>query len=140
MSEKTRLQALFAEFNADGSMAVLHDDGPAPSALYLQDSYTVTRVDGEMFWVMLRPVGYNNDWHHTHTIKVVSWSQADGYELDLVDDLDRRFHIELVFPELHPGPAASWARWQDYRRRNSKMFEAIDAALLEEHTRLAENW
>ena len=140
MASRQRLQALFDEFNSGGSTVVMHDDGPDPSRMFVQDSYTVTRVDGEVFWLMFRPVGYQDDWHHTHTIKVLSWSQADGYELDLFDDLGRRFHVELIFSELDPGPAETWAKWKAYRRRNRKMFAEVDATLLDRHMRLAEDW
>ena len=60
--------------------------------------------------------------------------------LDLDDDLDWRFHIEVIFPELEPDLAEHWNRWQRYRSENRKMFDRIDAQLLEEHLNIAMTW
>ena len=89
-SEKARLQALFDEFNRDGSL-----DGDAGGRrrrrcqFGLVDSYTVTRVAPHFdaagnvtktdFWLMFKSVGYNNGYQYAHTIKVVDWSQDDTY-------------------------------------------------------------
>ena len=42
--EKARLQALFEEFNRDGSFIVMREGRGEPLPLGLVDSYTVTRV------------------------------------------------------------------------------------------------
>jgi len=97
----------------------------------------VTRVD---FWLLIRLSGYDEGFQHAHTIKIVSWSQDDTYLLDLLDDRDRRFHIELIFPDQEPYEAADWKRWRNYKAGNRDCFERIDAELLTEHTRIAEEW
>ncbi len=87
-----------------------------------------------------KALGYHEGFQHAHTIKVVRWSQEDTYLLDLVDDLDRRFHIELIFPELERDLAVDWKRWSEYKAANREMFERIDRELLAEHIGIAENW
>ncbi len=134
------LQALFAEFNQKGSTAVLDPDGPEPSRLGVMDSYHVLRAADPVFWLMMKGIAYHDGAHHAHTIKVVSWSQEDGWELDLVDDIGRRFHIELIFPETEPDLVAGWAQWQEYKARNRKRFDLIDQGMLAEQVRKAVNW
>lgn len=148
--EKARLQALFEPFNTGGSWMTLAEKGRGSVRVGLVDGFTVTRVaphfdaGGEVtrvdFWLLLRMLGYDEGFQHTHTIKVVSWSQEDSYLLDLLDDRDRRFHIELIFPDQEPDQAADWKRWSGYKAENRDRFERIDAELLSEHTRIAEEW
>jgi hypothetical protein len=35
---------------------------------------------------------------------------------------------------------ADWKRWRDYKAGNLDRFKRIDAELLTEHTRIAEEW
>ena len=140
MNTKESLQALFDEFNKTGSTMTLAQDGDETIDLGLQDSYIVTRVKGSDFWLFHKAAGYNNGFQYSHTIRVVSWSQEDTYLLDLVDDQERRFHIELIFPELEPGLGEAWQHWQAYKAANRERFQRIDAQLLEEHLRFAETW
>ncbi|GAB4231647.1 MAG: hypothetical protein Kow00109_03870 [Acidobacteriota bacterium] len=44
-------------------------------------------------------MGYDEGFRHAHTGKVVRRSQEETYLIDLTDDRDRRFHLELVFPD-----------------------------------------
>ena len=101
-SERARLQALFDEFNRDGSIMVMREDHDAPLPLGLVDSYTVTRVAPKFdaagnvtttdFWLMFKSVGYNNGYQYTHTIKVVGWSQDDTYQItDVLARIDLYF-------------------------------------------------
>ena len=148
--EKARLQALFEEFNCDGSFIVLREDRSGPLPLGLVDSYTVTRVAPHFdaagnttktdFWVMWRSVGYDNGYQYTHTIKVVEWSREDTYEIDLTDDRGRRYHIELIMDATEHAYVLDWRKWQRYKMENASEFEIIDAQLLEEHTKIAESW
>ena len=148
--EKARLQALFDEFNRDGSFIVLREARSEPLYLGLVDSYTVTRVApyfdaaGNVtrtdFWVMWKSVGYNNGYQYTHTIKVVEWSREDTYEIDLTDDRGRRYHIELIMDATEHAYVLDWRKWQRYKMENASELEIIDAQLLEEHTRMAEAW
>ncbi len=148
--EKAKLQALFDEFNRDGSLMILREGHDTPLPFGLIDSYTVTRVAPHFdaggnvtktdFWLMFKSVGYNNGFQFTHTIKVVDWSREDTYELDFTDDLDRRYHIELIMDATEHDYVVAWGKWQWYRAENKSEFDAIDAQLLEEHTKIAEAW
>lgn len=149
-SEKARLQVLFDEFNHDGSIIVMREGHDAPLPLGLVDSYTVTRVaphfdaQGNVtqtdFWVMFKSVGYSNGYQYTHTIKVVGWSSEDSYELDLTDDLGRRYHIELIMDMTEHDYVVDWRTWKNYKAVNAAEFEIIDAQILAEHTTIAEGW
>ncbi len=148
--EKARLQALFEEFNRDGSFIVLREGHGEPLPLGLVDSYSVTRVALHFdaagtvtktdFWVMWKSVGYDNGYQYTHTIKVVEWSREDTYELDLTDDLGRRYHIELIMDATEHDYVLDWRKWQRYKMEYAAEFEIVDAQLLEEHTKIAESW
>ena len=48
------------------------------------------------------------------------------------------FHIELLFPTLDLDMVADWNGWQAYNRQNEERFQRIDAGLLEEHIKIAE--
>jgi len=148
--EKARLQALFEPFNEGGSWMTLIESGREPVRMGLVDSYKVTRVaphfdaQGELkrvdFWLLFKAVGYDEGFQHAHTVKVVRWSQEDTYLIDLTDDRGRRFHVELVFPDQEPDLAADWRRWRRHKSENRDRFERIDADLLAEHVRIAEEW
>lgn len=149
-NEKARLQRLFDEFNTKGSWMEMREGNDEPLGFGLIDSYLITRVApqfdtaGNMtktdFWLMFKSAGYNNGWQYAHTIKVVDWGQEDGYLIDLTDDRGRRFHIELLFPTQNVELIADWEDWQHYKSENKAVFEQIDAQLLEEHVRIAEEW
>ncbi|MGB9618900.1 MAG: hypothetical protein ACPL7K_00645 [Armatimonadota bacterium] len=89
---------------------------------------------------MWKSVGYDNGYQYTHTIKVVNWSREDTYELDLTDDLGRRYHIELIMDATEHAYVLDWRKWQRYKAENAAEFEIIDAQLLDEHTKIAESW
>ena len=148
--EKRRRQALFDPFNRGGSWMTLAEGRQEPIPLGVIDGYAVTRVAPHFdakgnvtrvdFWLYFKALGYHEGFQHAHTVKVVRWSQEDTYLLDLVDDRDRRFHIELIFPDQEADLAADWNRWQEYKAENRERFERIDAELLAEHIEIAENW
>lgn len=148
--EKATLQALFEPFNEGGSWMTLLESGREPVRMGLVDGYTVTRVAphfdarGELkrvdFWLLFKAVGYDEGFQHAHTVKVVRWSQEDTYLIDLTDDRGRRFHVELVFPDQEPDLASDWRSWRRYKSENRDRFERIDADLLAEHVRIAEEW
>lgn len=149
-SEKQRLQALFDEFNKEGSIMVMHEGHDTPLPFGLIDSYTLTRIAPHFdaagnvtttdFWLMFRSVGYNNGYQYAHTIKVVGWSQDDTYLIDLADDRNRRYHIELIMDATEHDYVVAWRKWQSYKAENAAEFEIIDAQILEEHIRIAEEW
>ena len=149
-SEKEKLQALFAEFNKDGSIMVMREGRDTPLPFGLIDSYTVTRIAPNFdaagnvtttdFWLMFKSVGYNNAYQYTHTIKVVGWSQDDTYLIDLVDDRGRRYHVELIMDATEHDYVVAWRKWQTYKAENAAEFTVIDAQILDEHIRIAEGW
>ena len=139
-SELLRLQReLFAPFNEGGSTMTLADNPQEkPIPLGVIDSYTVIRVQGAVFWVMFKCLGYDQGFQYTHTVKVMEWSQDNIWLLDLTDDRGQRFHIELLFPTQDRESLAGWRRWQAYKKRVG--FERLDAELLADHIELANNW
>jgi hypothetical protein len=148
--EKGRLQALFEPFDKGGSWMSLVEPGREPVLLGLIDGYTVIRVaphfdaKGEIkridFWLLFKAVGYDEGFQHAHTVKIVGWSQKDTYLLDLVDDRKRKYHIELIFPDQEPALASEWKQWRRYKMESRDRFERIDAEILTEHVRIAEEW
>jgi len=148
--EKAKLQALFDEFNRDGSLMVMREGRDTPLPFGLIDSYIVTRVAPHFdaagavtktdFWLMFKSVGYNNGFQYAHTIKAVDWGREDTYELDLIDDLSRRYHIELIMDATEHDYVIAWGKWQRYKAENRSEFDVIDAQLFEEHTKIAEAW
>lgn len=149
-SERARLQSLFDQFNRDGSWMEMREEHYDPLRFGLIDSYIVTRVaphfdaQGNItktdFWLLFKSAGYDEGWQYSHTIKVVEWSQDDTYLLDLTDDRGRKYHIELIMDSTEPREVAAWKRWQQYRADNAERFAVIDAQILEEHTKMAEDW
>lgn len=147
--ERAKLQALFEPFNRQGSFMRVRD-GDWKAELGLVDSFTVTRLAPDFdaagnlrkvaFWLLWKAVGYDEDGRHTHTIKVVSWSQDDTFELDFVNDDGWEHHVELALPGTEPQLVEVWARWQKYRAANREMFGRLDAELLEMHQEIAETW
>ena len=85
--------------------------------------------------------GHGNTYSFTDSAeKVIRWSQEDTYLIELTDDRGRRFHIELIFPDQEPDLASDWRSWRRYKSENRDRFERIDADLLTEHVRIAEEW
>lgn len=149
-TEKEKLQALFDEFNAEGSLMVMREGHDTPLPFGLIDNFVVTRVAPHFdaagnvtrtdFWLMFKSVGYNNGYQYTHTIKVVGWSQDDTYLIDLIDDRGRRYHVELIMDATEHDCVVAWRKWQRYKSENASEFEVIDAQILEEHIRMSEEW
>ena len=48
------------------------------------------------------------------------------------------FPLDLVFPDQEPDLASDWRSWGRYKLENRDRFEWIDADLLAEHVRIAE--
>ena len=148
--EKAKLQALFDEFNRDGSVMTMYERRDTPLPFGLIDSYTITRIAPHFdaagnvtktdFWVMFKSVGYSNGYQYTHTIKVVDWSQDDTYLIDLTDDRGRRYHIELIMDVSEHDYVVAWRTWQSYKAENVDEFEIVDAQIIAEHTTIAEAW
>lgn len=151
--EKARLQEEFRLFNERGAyVTVYNEDDRQRLFRDIADSFLVTRVaprfdaQGKVthtdFWLLWKVLGYDQGFQHAHTIKVVRWWRdgGDWVEMDLVDDVGRRHHIELIEPICEAAYAADWNRWQAYRRKSQARFEKIDTQILAEHVRIAEEW
>lgn len=148
--ERSRLQAMLDRAHAEGSYLRLMAKGDDAVDFGLVDSYLVTRVapvfsaNGDTrkvdFWLFWKNAGYDLGFQYAHTIKVVAWKQDDPWEIDLVDDQGERFHVEGLVPPEEPVYVAEWARWQKYKAGDLERFAEIDAALLDEHLRIAEEW
>lgn len=151
--EKVRLQEEFRLFNERGSYVTVYNEDDGQRLFRdIADSFLVTRVaprfdaQGKVthtdFWLLWKVLGYDQGFQHAHTIKVVRWWRdgGDWAEMDVVDDVGRRHHIELIEPTCEATYAADWHRWQAYRRDNEERFERVDAQILAEHVRIAEDW
>lgn len=151
--EMARLQEEFRFFNERGSyVTVYNEDNGEPLFRDIADRFLVTRVAPQFdsqgkvtrtdFWLLWKVVGYDQGFQHSHTIKVVRWWRdgGDWAEMDLVDDVGRRHHVELIEPTCEVAYAEDWNRWQTYRRENATMFADIDAGILAEHIAIAEGW
>lgn len=151
--EKARLQEEFRLFNERGSYVTVYNEDDGQRLFRdVSDSFVVTRVAPQFdaqgkvthtdFWLLWKVLGYDQGLQHAHTIKVVRWWRdgGDWVEMDVVDDVGRRHHIELIEPICEAAYAADWNRWQAYRRDNVERFERIDAQILAEHVRIAEEW
>ena len=154
-NESQRLQGLMRLFNERGSRMVVFDDQGRRLLGELVDSFTVTRLaprfdpqgnhTGTDFWLLWKSVGYDNGWQYAHTVKIVKVRVLDTLDgawlmVDLSDDRDRRMRIELIEPLTEKPYAEDWKRWQAYKADRADMFAPIDADLLEEHLRIAEQW
>ena len=153
--EKKRLQGLLRLFNERGSRMAVFGEDKVRLFDELVDSVVVTRIAPHFnaqgnhthsdFWLLWKSVGYNNGWQYAHTVKIVKVQVRDTLEdswliVDLTDDQGRRLHVELIEPVIEKDYAADWKRWQDYKTENAEMFARVDADLLEEHLRIAEEW
>ncbi len=151
--EKARLQEEFRLFNERGSYVTAYNEDDRQRLFRdVADSFLVTRVaprfdtQGKVthtdFWLLWKVLGYDQGSQHSHTIKVVRWWRdgGDWAEMDLVDDVGRRHHIELIEPTCEAAYAVDWNRWQAYRRENRDRFEKMDAQIFAEHVRIAEEW
>lgn len=149
-NEKAKLQGLFDWPNRDGSWLRVENPRGEPLRLGLVDSFSVTRIAPEIsaageirrvaFWLMWKSAGYDEGPQFVHTVKVLEWRQEDPNELDFRDDRGWWHHVEGLVPPHEPEYVADWRRWQRYKAENRERFELLDASLLEEHVRLAEEW
>ncbi len=151
--EKARLQEEFRLFNERGAYVTVYNEDDGQRLFRdIADSFLVTRVaprfDAQgkvthtVFWLLWKVIGYDQGFQYSHTVKVVRWWRdgRDWAEMDLVDDVGRRHHIELIEPICEAAYAADWNRWQAYRRDNWERFQRIDTQILAEHVRIAEEW
>ena len=146
--EKDRLQKYFDQFNEKGSTLAIQMKGDkSPMVLGVYDSYEVTRVvpfvdkDGKItrtvFWLFFKSMGYDSGSQYCHTKKMVKLHQEDTYELDLEDDGEIKYHIELIFPELEPDLAMMWAEWKEYKKERHAWFAEADPQIRDWHLKAA---
>ncbi len=161
--EKARIQRWFCRFNERGCRLQVRERGGAAFIDTIVAEWIVTRVAPHFdtagkitrvdFWVLWKELGYPEDRRCCHTIKVVEVdvedtisAEVDGQSVDawliveLTDSFGRIHHVEMIGPITEPAHAASWRRWTKYRNENPELFERVDASILEEHLRLAEEW
>ncbi len=138
-----QLNETLAYLNTHGSwLGIFWPDGDY-TRIGVQARLEIPRIatDSSAIWVTLWSVGYQEGWQYVHTIKLVRWSSDDPpFELDLVDDRGRQFHIEAIEPYTEPHEAAVWQAWQAYRAQEPTRFAEIDASLRAEHQQIAETW
>ena len=130
--------------------AAIRSNAPSGIRLGLVDSFIVTRVapkfdaagnhTGTDFWLLWKAVGYDQGARHRHTVKVVRWWQDDVYMIDFVDTYDRHHHAEYPMEQTEPNEIRDLKIWHDYKKANAAHFAEIDAGVLEEHIRIAEEW
>lgn len=137
---KDVVQALFAPFNENGSWMELRQENSEPIKFGLIDSWTVTRVDGNEFWLMFHEIGYQLEWQYTHTIKVVNWRQDDSYMLELIDDRERTFYTEMLVEGTKRDLHTAWAEWQHEKSQQPAVFANAHDSLLATHTEFAARW
>jgi hypothetical protein len=135
--------------NRRGSMLTL-DLGDDVIIRTLVDSYIVTRVEGDVFWLLWKALGYTEGQQHVHTSKIVEHaaddsidSEHDGEQwiiLDMIDDQGNKYHIEMIAPGQEPELVDTWNRWKKYRNDNKDLLLQADKRLLEEHTQIAKDW
>lgn len=132
---------MFTEFNKYGSKLQMVQMGKG-STLYLGmvDSWEVTYVEGDAFWMYYKAVGYDEGNRYAHTRKIVSWFKNRGWMCDLVSDRGDEIHIEVIMhrQRLHNFDARAWIRWQKHKEANRKMFERIDDNILFTHLDIVE--
>jgi hypothetical protein len=73
-------------------------------------------------------------------------AQSAGAEInawlivELTDDLDRIYNLEMIEPVSEPAHAKQWEAWLAFRKNNRDLFQRIDSEILAEHIKIAEDW
>ncbi len=163
LEEKARIQELFHWFNERGCRIQIRERGSENFIDTVAAELTVTRIaphfdaSGNItrtdFWLLWKELGYQEGFNYSHTIKVIQSSvddmltgQSGGTEInawlivELTDDLDRVYHLEMIEPVSEPSFAKEWEEWQVFRKDNRDLFMRIDAEILAEHIKIAEEW
>jgi hypothetical protein len=161
--EKARIQRQFHWLNERGCRLQIRERGGENFIDTITAELTVTRIaphfdaSGEIirtdFWLLWKELGYQEGFNYSHTIKVVNVSvddtltaQSGGSEVnawlivELTDDLDRIYHLEMIEPVSEPAHAKQWDAWLAFRKNNRDLFQRIDSDILAEHIKIAEDW
>lgn len=161
--EKARIQRQFHWLNERGCRLQIRERGGENFIDTITAELTVTRIaphfdaSGEIirtdFWLLWKELGYQEGFNYSHTIKVVNVSvddtltaQSGGSEVnawlivELTDDLDRIYQLEMIEPVSEPAHAKQWEAWLAFRKNNRDLFQRIDSEILVEHIKIAEDW
>jgi hypothetical protein len=132
-AKQVELQKLFEGMNKNGSYMVWKNQDPSlengDSDMGIVVSWEVVRVlekNGKfLFWLLFYFPGFLDDSHFSHVLLIKSWKQEDGYELDLIDSENRRFHLEELIEGTDELRENGWAKWAAYRKENQDLVEKI---------------
>lgn len=161
--EKARIQRQLHWFNERGCRLLIRERGGETFIDTITAELTVTRIapnfdaSGKIirtdFWLLWKELGYQEGFNYSHTIKVVNVSvddtltaQSAGAEInawlivELTDDLDRIYKLEMIEPVSEPAHAKQWEAWLAFRKNNRDLFQRIDSEILAEHIKIAEDW
>ena len=161
--QKSRIQKQFHWLNERGCRLQIRERGGENFIDTITAELTVTRIaphfdaSGEIirtdFWLLWKELGYQEGFNYSHTIKVVNVSvddtltaQSGGSEVnawlivELTDDLDRIYQLEMIEPVSEPAHAKQWEAWLAFRKNNRDLFQRIDSEILVEHIKIAEDW
>lgn len=161
--EKSRIQRQFHWLNERGCRLQVRERGGENFIDTITAELTVTRIaphfdaSGKIirtdFWLLWKELGYQEGFNYSHTIKVVNISvddtltaQSGGSEInawlivELTDDLDRIYNLEMIEPVSEPAHAKQWEAWLAFRKNNRDLFQRIDSEILVEHIKIAEDW
>lgn len=146
---KNELQQKLLLLNRNGSTAKVMDEGVEVTQT-LVDSFIVTRVEGEVFWLLWKSRGFIEGPQYAHTVKVVNIdlqdvldTKHDGEQwtrFKLTDDRGWEIQVDLIEPNCEVDKAQAWKEWTAYRNKNAERFALADKQVLEDHTRIAMEW
>ena len=148
MTRKELSQRLRKMNRAGTTMTVYSDDGE--TLRLMLDSLIPLRVEGGLFWLLLKSVGYLEDPGLSQTIKVVdhfvnAYLEDEKFgrqwlTVTLQDDRSRLYLIETIEPFCEPETFKEWRKWKEYRKNNKETLKKADAAILKRHQKLADEW
>ena len=161
--EKARIQKQLHWFNERGCRLKIRERGGENFIDTITAELMVTRIaphfdaSGKIirtdFWLLWKELGYQEGFNYSHTIKVVKVSvedtltaQSEGRDInawlivELTDDLDRIYHLEMIEPVSEPAHAKQWEAWLAFRKNNRDLFQRMDSEILAEHIKIAEDW
>jgi hypothetical protein len=146
LKEQARLQKIFDEFTKAGSWLIWTNYDSESLDFGVIDEWEVTRVlevkQGKFyFWLHFRIPGFQEEDHYAHTLLITSMNQDDGFEMDLTDSEDRRYHIEHLVGGVDPEyRVKQWERWSKFVVDNQGMVQKARASVRAEHLEIANEW
>lgn len=145
-AEKRKAQALFDDYNRDGSDLLIKWPDGERTNLGTVDRWEVLRVGlvvdaaGKLtkarFWVHFTLPGFYEDLHQGgHVVYAVDRRPQPGNALELVDDHDRRYWVAPLSDE---DSVAAWTEWA--RVRDKDRVKSARRRLLAQARETAEQW